>query len=98
MPGFSGNAGGTDDIREVQKHGVLAGVAGEDFNVAAVRPHRRATDSEVSDVDEASVSYVEKLVIEGKSEPMMGPVTFATTKRHESSRRKPKSKRRVMQP
>jgi hypothetical protein len=61
MPGFPGNACGTDDIRKIQKHGVIVQVAAEDFNVAAVRPHRGATDSEGSDVDEASVSYVDKL-------------------------------------
>jgi hypothetical protein len=57
MSGFPGNACGTD-ILKVQKH-VIAGVASEDINVAEVRPHRGATDSEGSDVDEASVSYVD---------------------------------------
>jgi hypothetical protein len=60
MPGFLGNACGMDDIGKVQEHGVVAGVAGEDFNVTAVRPHRGAINSEVSDVDEASVFYVDK--------------------------------------
>jgi hypothetical protein len=61
MPGFLGNACGTDDIRKVEEHAMVAGVAGEDFNVAAVRPHRGAIDSEVSDVvDEVSMSYVDK--------------------------------------
>jgi len=61
MPGFPGNACGTDYFRKVQKHGMIVGAAGEDFNVAAVCQHRCAIDSEVSDVvDEVSVSYVDK--------------------------------------
>jgi hypothetical protein len=59
IPGFAGNICGTH-IRKVQKHGVIARAAGEDFNVAAVRSHRGTIDSEVSDVDEVSVSYVDK--------------------------------------
>ena len=39
----------------------MARAPGEDFNVAAVRSHRDAIDSEVSDVvDEASVPYVDE--------------------------------------
>ena len=60
MPGFPENVCGTDGIRKVQKHGVIAGFAGEDFNVDAVHPNRGVIDSKVSDVDEASVSYVDK--------------------------------------
>ena len=60
MPGFPGNACGTDYFRKVQKQGVIARAAGEVFNVAAIRPHRGAIDREVGDVNEASVSYVEK--------------------------------------
>jgi len=61
MPGFPWNTRGADYVQKVQKHGVIAGAVGEDFNVAAVCPHRGANDSEVSDVvDEASVSYVHK--------------------------------------
>jgi hypothetical protein len=60
MPGFPGNACRTDNIWKVQKHCAIAGVAGEDFNVAAVRSHPGAINSEVCDVDEASVSYDDK--------------------------------------
>jgi len=60
VPGFPWNACGTDYFWEVQKRGVVAGAAGEEFNLAAVRPQRCAIDSEVSDVDEASVSNVDE--------------------------------------
>jgi hypothetical protein len=61
MPVFAGNACGTDYIRKVQKHGVIMRTAGEDFNVATIRPHWGAADSEVSDViDEASVPDVDQ--------------------------------------
>jgi hypothetical protein len=50
-------------------------------------------------VNEASVAHAdEEVVKERKSEPMMGAVTSATTKRHEKSRFRPKSKCRVKQP
>jgi len=49
MPWFPGNALGTDYFRKVQKHGVIAGAAGEDFSVAALRRHRGTTDSDIVD-------------------------------------------------
>ena len=61
VPGFPGNTCGTDYFLEVQKLGVVAGAAGEDFNVVTVRPHRGAIDCEGSDVvNEASVSNIDK--------------------------------------
>jgi hypothetical protein len=60
MPGFPGNARGTDYFRKVQNRGLIAGAASEDFNLTAVHPHRGSIYSEVSDGDEASVSYVDK--------------------------------------
>jgi hypothetical protein len=60
MPGFLGNAYGTDYVREILEHGVIARAVGEEFNVAAVRSHRGVIDSVCSDVDESSASYVEQ--------------------------------------
>jgi len=60
MPEFPGNTCRTDYIRKNLEHGVIARAPGEDFNVVAVRSHRGAIDSKVSDVDEASVSYVDE--------------------------------------
>jgi hypothetical protein len=60
MPGFPENTCRTDYIRKTLEHGVIARAPGEDFNVAAVRCHRGAIDSKVSDVDGASVSYVDE--------------------------------------
>jgi hypothetical protein len=60
VPAFPGNACGTDYFWEVQKSGVVAGAAGEDFNMVAVRPHQGAIDCEGSDVVEASVSNVDE--------------------------------------
>jgi hypothetical protein len=59
--GFPGNACGTDYFWEVQKGGVVAGAAGEDFNMEAVRPQGGAIDCEDCDVvDKASVSKVDE--------------------------------------
>ena len=60
MPGFPGNTCRTDYIRKILEHGVIARAPVEDFNVGAVRSHRGAIDSKVSDVDETSVSYVDE--------------------------------------
>jgi hypothetical protein len=61
VPGFPGNACWTDYFREVQRGDVVAEVAGEDFNIFALRPHQGAIDCECSDVvDEASVSNVDE--------------------------------------
>jgi hypothetical protein len=60
MPGLPGNTCRTDYMRKILEHGVIARAPGEDFNVAAVRSHRGAIDRKVSDVDEASVSYVDE--------------------------------------
>jgi hypothetical protein len=59
-PSFPGNACGTDYFWKVQKGGVVAGAAGEEFNMIAVRPHRDAIDCEGGDVDKASVSNVDE--------------------------------------
>jgi len=59
MPGFPGNACRTDN-REILQHGANASAPGEDFNVVADRTHRDTIHSKVN-VDEASVSYVDKL-------------------------------------
>jgi len=58
MPGLPGNPCRTDYIRKILEYGVVARPPGDDFNVAAVRSHRGAIHSKVSDVDEVSVSYV----------------------------------------
>jgi hypothetical protein len=47
VPGVPGNACGTDYFWEVQKGGVVAGAAGKDFNMVAVRPHGGAIDLRV---------------------------------------------------
>jgi hypothetical protein len=60
MTGFPGNTCRTDYIRKILEHGVITRDATEDFNVAAVPSHRDAIDSKVSDVNEASVSYVDE--------------------------------------
>jgi hypothetical protein len=61
MPGFPGNTRGTDYIRKILEQCVIARVNGEDFNMAAVRSHRRAICLKVSNVvDEASVSYIDE--------------------------------------
>jgi len=49
-----------DYIRKILEQCVIARASSEDFNVAAVRSYRAAIDSKVSDVDEASVSYVDE--------------------------------------
>ena len=60
MPGFPGNALAMDYFRKIPNHSVIAGAATVDFNVTAVRPHRGAIYSEVNEVDQASVSYVDR--------------------------------------
>ena len=56
-----------DYIWKIVEHGVIARPPGKDFNVAAVRSHRGAIDSKVSDViEEASVSYVDEWVVEAE--------------------------------
>jgi hypothetical protein len=63
--GVPGNTCRTDYIRKILEHGVIARAPGENFNVAAVRSHRGAIDSRVSNVvGEASVSYVDEKVVE----------------------------------
>jgi hypothetical protein len=61
IPRFSWNTSRTNYVRKIPEERVMARAPGEDFNVAAVRSHRDAIDSEVSDVvDEASVPYVDE--------------------------------------
>jgi hypothetical protein len=44
VPGFPGNTCKTDKFWEVQKGGVVAGAADEDFIMVAVRRHEGAID------------------------------------------------------
>jgi len=50
----------------VQYIKLIVEAASENFNVTTVRPHWGAIYSQVSDVDEASVSYVDKYVVKGE--------------------------------
>jgi hypothetical protein len=62
MPGFPGNAHRMDYIRKILEQCTIARVPGEDFNMAAVRPHQGTIclkDSNV--VDEVSVLYIDEL-------------------------------------
>ena len=63
VPVIPGDACGTDYFWEVQKRGVVACAASEDFNLAAGRPHLVSIDCEGSAVDEASISNVDELVV-----------------------------------
>jgi hypothetical protein len=61
VPGFPGNACGTDYSWEVQKCGVVAEAAGEYFNMVVVLSHQGAINCEGSYfVDDASVSNVDE--------------------------------------
>jgi hypothetical protein len=53
-----------DYIRKFLEQSVIARTPDENFNLAAVRSHRGAIYIKVSDVDEASVSYVDEYVVE----------------------------------
>jgi hypothetical protein len=85
-----------DYVRKFLEQIVIARASGEDFNVAAVRSHRGAIYIKVMMWRQCRMS-TSKLWKERMSQPMVGPVMSATTKRHEYSLRRPKSKRSVIQ-
>jgi hypothetical protein len=60
MPGFTRNTCRTDYNQKILEQGGKARAPGEDFIVAAVRSHQEAISTKVSDVDVASVSYVDE--------------------------------------
>jgi hypothetical protein len=78
MPGLSENICMADYIWKFLELGVITRALSENFNMVAVRSHRGAIYCMVSDVDEASVSYIDEIPLRSRRQnarkiPVVGP-------------------------